>query len=160
MQKLMFLNFSQLSPIWEVDEIAKITQLLATKHSIYLEDELFELESGYNKEQLQIKVCIKKNDGSVVYPLEIVCSYVDYPNFKLKELSNIIIDYIDLYWSEYLSEDRNLFVPLDWSRYESEGISFYLRGFVRNLALEMQADDFLNKYGFGEHDIVPISSET
>ena len=59
-----------------------------------------------------------------------------------------------------IREERNLFIPLDWSKHEFEGFSFYMRGFVRNLQLEASADDFLQKHGHGEYDIQSITSET
>ena len=160
MQKLSFHSFDQLKPVWDMDESHKIVDVLNTKHSVYLDGEGFEFESGFNKDQIQIKVCLKKNDKSVIYPIEIICVYDEYSHLKVQEISHIIMDYIDFYWSEYFMDERNLFVPLDWGRYECEGITFFLRGFVRNLSLEMQADAFLKECGPGEHEIAPISSET
>lgn len=160
MEKLQFSNFEYLEPLWSPEETLKIVHLMNTKHSLYLENESFDIKCGFNTQQLQLTVTLKKNDNSIIYPIEIVCLHEDYSHLKKINLAALILDYIDSYWTEYFDEDRNLFVPLDWTKYENEGVSFFLRGFVRHLNLEMQADLFLKENGFGEHDIMPISSET
>lgn len=160
MNKLSYISFDKLDSVFSEEEVYKIAELLNKKHYLYLDNESFELEIGCNKEQIQVKICLKKIDNSVVYPIEIVCMYDEYNPRKKEDLIGVIIDYMDSYWSEYFSDERNLFVPINWTRYESDGIQFYLRGFIRNMALEMQADAFLKEYGYGEHDISPISFET
>jgi hypothetical protein len=160
MEKLSFPSFEQLMPVWDQDENNKIVNLLNKKHSAYLDDETFELLSGSNKEQVQIKVCLKKNDNSVIYPIEVICNREDHPDLKPDEIARVILDYLDSYWYEYFSEERDLFVPLDWSGHAFEGVRFFLRGFVRNLGLETQADILLKEHGYGEHEILPISSES
>jgi hypothetical protein len=160
MKKLKFYPFDELQELSSLNETEKLLDLMCSRHSLYLEDEIFELKSGFNQEQLQIEICLKKNDTSVIYPIEIVCIHQDYPDLKMEEILLSIIDYIDLYWTEYFNSERNIYVPLDWSEYQFEGVTFFLRGFIRNLSLEKQADFFLNEYGFGDHTITSISSET
>ncbi len=160
MQKLSFQSFSHLNPVWNKEDSQKIIDLLKTKHAVYLVNEIFELETGYNKDLIQIKISLKKEDESVVYPIEIICVHDNETQLKVQETTQIIVDYIDLYWSEFFQEERNLFVPLDWSSYHCEGVNFFLRGFIRNLTLEKHADLLLKEYGLGEHEIFPISSET
>ena len=159
MKKLTFLSENILTPLFDEAEQKKIIHLLENKHSIYLNDETFELDAWHNKEQIQLKMSLKKKDESYIYPIEIICAHEEY-TIKEKEIAQLIIDYIDLYWSEYFMEDRTLFLPIDWATYECEGIRFYLRGFIRNLSLEKEADSFLQQFGHGEHAIAPISSET
>ncbi len=160
MEKLSFHTFKNLNPVWDKDELIQLTEILNTKHSIYLSQEIFEVEAGFNKIQIQLQVSLKKEDGSSVYPIEIVCPCDDNYELKIKETSYTIIDYMDLYWSEYFIEERNLFLPIDWQKHECEGVSFFLRGFVRRLSLEEEADSLLKKHGHGEHEIHSISSET
>lgn len=160
MQKLTFVPFAQLNPIWDEVAIQKILNLLNTKHSTYLNEEIFDIEAGFTKEQIQIKFSLRKNDNSVVYPIEVICIYDDYPNLKRQDICHIIIDYLDSYWSEYFMEERNVFVSIDWGRHECEGVVFFLRGFVRNLNLEKQADLYLKEHGHGQYEIHSISSES
>ncbi len=160
MQKLKFHPFHQLQILQDSEEQKKLLDVMKAKHSLYLDNECFEIKTGFYKEQIQIEICLTKVDRSIVYPIEVICVYEDFPHLKLNEIFHVILDYIDLYWAEYFNHERNLFVPLDWSQYECEGLTFFLRGFIRNLVLEKQADSFLREYGYGEHEITSISAET
>ncbi|KAB8030849.1 hypothetical protein [Fluviispira multicolorata] len=160
MKKLSFLPQNKIENIWSQEEYLNIVKILNKKHAAYLENEEFEIEAGFSNEQVQVKVSLRKNDNSVLYPIE--CLYVKEFGDKIN-YSNIainMIDYLDLYWADYFIEERDIFVPLDWSKHEFEGTHFYLRGFVRNIQLEEQAESFLAQHGFGDYDIQFISSET
>ncbi|MGY3803167.1 hypothetical protein ACWNT8_03770 [Pigmentibacter ruber] len=159
MQKLSYLEASKTKPIWDLEEKFKIETLLNKKHSLYLENEIFTLEAEKSKEQIQIKFSLNKKDNSFHYPIE--CVYIkESINENEQEIALNIIDYLDIYWANYFNEERNVFIPIDWSKHEFEGKFFYLRGFVRNLSLENEADAFLKKHGHGEYDIHSITSET
>ncbi|BBH51674.1 hypothetical protein [Fluviispira sanaruensis] len=160
MKKLAFLPHNKIENIWLEEEYLNIKKLLNKKHAAYLENEEFEIEAGVCKEQIQLKVSLRKHDNSVLYPIE--CVYVRELDDKVdhNEIAINMIDYLDLYWADYFIEDRDIFVPLDWSKHEFEGITFYLRGFIRNINLEEQAESFLAQHGYGDYEIKSISSET
>lgn len=159
MHKLSYLDKEKTSPIWGEDEIINIQSLLNKKHSLYLENEEFKVEAEKSKEQIQIRISLSKKDNSFSYPIEGV--YIkETKDQKEEDIALNLIDYLDFYWASYFSEERNVFIPIDWSKHEFEGISFYLRGFIRNIALENAADDFLAKYGHGDYEIHTITSET
>ena len=160
MQKLSYMPVEKITSVWTEEEIWNIQKLLNKKHMVYLENEAFEIEAGSSQTQIQIRVSLIRNDKSKYYPIE--CVFVRESSEKLKEsdIAITMLDYLDIYWSSYFQEERNIFIPLDWSKHEFEGVSFYMRGFVRNLQLETDADNFLSKYGHGEYDIQSISSET
>ena len=160
MQKLSYLSSEKLNLIWSEEENQKIKKLLDKKHLVYLESEEFIIESGATKDQVQLKVTLTKSDKSYYYPIECVFVKESSSDFKETEVAFKMLDYLDLYWTNYFSEERNVFVPLDWSKHEFEGIHFYIRGFVRNLQLENYANDFLSKHGHGDYEIHSISSET
>lgn len=160
MQKLSYLANEKLNPVWTEEEILSIKKLLDKKHLVYLEDEEFIIEVGSTKDQVQLKVSLIKKDKSNYYPIECVFVKETTSEFKETEIAFKMLDYLDVYWSNYFSEERNMFIPLDWSKHEFEGIHFYIRGFVRNLQLEIHANEFLSKHGHGEYEIHSISSET
>ena len=160
MQKLSYLPNEKIKSIWTDEELFNIKKLLNKKHLVYLENEIFEIECGASQEQIQIRVSLIKNDNTTYYPIECVFMKETSEAFKESDIAVTMLDYLDIYWANYFSEERNVFIPLDWSKHEFEGIAFYIRGFVRNLQLEAHADDFLLKHGHGEYDIQSISSET
>ncbi len=160
MKKLTFLNIDKLTPIWAKEENKRWENLLQKKHRLYLSDEEFIILTGYNKEQLQILFTFQKKDGSLFYPIEIVCMHTDYQTLKKETIAALIVDYIDSYFQEFFEENRSIYLPLDFSTHEHEDIKFFMRGFIRHKHLEKWADELLANHGHGEHDIAPISSET
>jgi hypothetical protein len=160
MQKLAYMPSEKIKSVWSDEELFNIKKLLNKKHLVYLENEKFEIESGTSQDQIQIRVSLIKNDNSAYYPIECIFMKETAEGFKESDIAVSMLDYLDVYWANYFLEERNVFIPLDWSKHEFEGITFYMRGFVRNLQLEAHADEFLLKHGHGEYDIQSISSET
>jgi hypothetical protein len=164
MLKLAYKNPENLTPVWNELEVSKISSLLNTKYGSLLENERFIVESGYDAQQVQIKVTLERTDKSVFYPIELLHVRDEgdeqgQTNPTADELASLMLDYIDVYWQEYLSDGRDVFVPLAWGKHSCEGVDFYIRGFVRNRSLEQQADELFRKHGHGEHEIEPISDE-
>lgn len=160
MQKLSFLPSEKASTIWSADELKLIEKSFVKKHSAYLENETFTIVAEQSKEQVQIKIVLQKIDLSVVYPIECVFVKELHQKVDSQKIAMLMLDYLDVYWTEYFAEDREVFLPIDWSKHDFEGLSLYMRGFIRNLNAENQADAFLQQYGCGEYQIDPISSET
>ncbi len=164
MLKLAYKNPETLTPVWGEDEVQKIISLLNIKYRSMLDNERFIIESGYDAHQVQIKVTLERTDRSVFYPIELLHVRESSEGHgqaqpSADELASLMLDYIDVYWQEYLSDGRDVFVPLSWDKHTCEGVEFYLRGFIRNRSLEQQADELFRKHGHGEHDIEPISDD-
>lgn len=162
MEKLVYRNEDSIKKVWEDSHTEKISSLMNTKYRTLLEDETFQIESGYNDQQIQIKVTLERNDKSVFYPIELIFvpeSREEITPQSADEIASLMLDYIDVYWQEYLNEGRDVFVPLAWGKHTCEGIEFFIRGFVRNRSLEEQADELFRKHGHGDHEIEPISDE-
>ncbi len=140
--------------------MSSIQELLRKKYSPFLFDEEFLIESGRNREQVQVQVNLRKHDGSVEYPIE--CVYLVEPEQERgpEDVSYLMLDYLDVYWNEYLTNGRDTFFTIDWSRHSCEGVDFYVRGFVRNVHLEIEADKIFEEEGCGDHVIEKISSES
>ncbi|MEY3901695.1 MAG: hypothetical protein RL189_1001 [Pseudomonadota bacterium] len=164
MLKLAYKNPEALTPVWDLAEVQKIITLLNTKYRSMLDNERFLVESGYDAHQVQLKVTLERADKSVFYPIELLhvreeAVEQSAAQSSSEELASLMLDYIDVYWQEYLSDGRDVFVPLSWDKHTCEGIEFYIRGFVRNRSLEQQADELFRKHGHGEHEIEPISDD-
>lgn len=159
MEKLKFID-EGLKPLLEKEETDKLCSYLHKKYSAFLVSEHFLIESGYNTERVQIKYTLEKLDGTICYPIE--CVYLRDPESEITpaQAASVLLDYLDVYFNDYLNEERSVYIPLGWSKHSLEGLDFYLRGFVRNMALEKAADELLKTHGFGDYDIEPISSET
>ena len=66
MQKLKFHPFHQLQILQDSEEQKKLLDVMKARHSLYLDNECFEIKSGFNKEQIQIEICLTKVDRSIV----------------------------------------------------------------------------------------------
>jgi hypothetical protein len=162
MEKLVYRSHESMKPIWSEAETKKISALLNMKYRALLDNEQFQVESGHDDNQVQIKVTLERSDKSVFYPIELIHVFEareEQSQVTPDELAVLMLDYIDVYWQEYLNDGRDVFVPLAWGKHTCEGIDFFIRGFVRNRSLEEQADELFRKHGHGEHDIEPISDE-
>lgn len=159
MQKLKF-ETEGLQAVFSEPDMVDIHSALHQRHAPYLEDEEFVVEAGFDAERVQVRMTLRKRDGSVAYPIE--CVHLREPGSKDTPfaLATTMLDYLEIYWAEYLGEGRDTFVTLDWSSHTFEDAVFQVRGSVRHLSLEAQADELLRQHGFGEHDIETISSET
>jgi hypothetical protein len=161
MEKLTYLDPSLLSAVWSTQEQIQIQNLMSQKYRPFLYEEEFVIEGYANNDRVQVKTVLQKYQGGRAYPLE--CVHIkneESSDLEHQEIAFIMLDYLDCYWSSYLTEERNVFVPIDWSVHECESISFYIRGFVRQPLLEEDADAFLRLHGHGEYDIRPISQDS
>ena len=162
MEKLVYRTERDVKPVWNEAEKRKISELMNIKYRAHLVEEQFNIESGFDENQVQIKVTLERNDKSVFYPIELIHVVEDRGENTTpaaEEIASLMLDYIDVYWHEYLNEGRDVFVPLAWGKHICEGVEFFIRGFVRNRSLEEQADELFRKHGHGEHEIEPISDE-
>jgi hypothetical protein len=162
MEKLVYRSSNQVKSVWDETETQKISALMNLKYKTLLEDEKFRVESGFNELQVQIKVTLERNDKSVFYPIELIYVIENQDEQGApgaEEIASLMLDYIDVYWQEYLHDGRDVFVPLAWSKHVCEGVEFFVRGFVRNRTLEEQADELFRKHGHGDHEIEPISED-
>lgn len=162
MEKLVYRNEETIKKVWDDAAADKISALMNTKYRTLLQDERFQVDSGYNDQQIQIKVTLERIDKSIFYPIELIFVSEGREDINFQsadEIASLMLDYIDVYWQEYLNDGRDVFVPLAWSKHTCEGVEFFVRGFVRNRSLEEQADELFRKHGHGVHEIEPISDE-
>lgn len=162
MKKLAYRSGVEFKNVWSEVETKKISDLLNMKYRTLLNNEQFELEAQFDDQQVQIKVTLASNDKSFFYPIELIHvieSREEQPTQTANEIASLMLDYIDIYWQEYLNDGRDVFVSIAWSKQACEGVEFFVRGFVRNRSLEEQADELFKKHGHGEHEIEPISDE-
>ena len=159
MNKLKF-ETANVLPAWEDAQTESLTSKLNQKYQSYLTAEWFSLESSFNSTQIQLKTTLNKRDGSWSYPVELVHVREQGDELTVPEIAGLLLDFADVYWNEYLTNERDVYVNLDWTSHKYEEHELFIRGFVRNLGLENQADALLKEHGFGAYDIDPISSET
>ena len=87
-------------------------------------------------------VILSKADESYYYPVEGRAEHHSQ-DLSPREAILLLIDYIDSYFDEFLREDENVFVPIDWNEFYFEGFTLSLRGQILDLKSETLADKIL-----------------
>ncbi len=125
------------------DFLLEMTDLMNTKYqSVLFGGKRFEIKTKYEYEILTVSVILSNPDKSYYYPVE---ARIQNKKEELSplEAAAFLIDFIDLYFEEYLFEDENLFIPIDWTPFTYDAVDFQLKGQILNLKLEQQADELI-----------------
>ncbi len=152
---------SQMKPVLSQKEVEDVCTAMNLKHKPWLEDESFLVEHGETPYSLQVRVTLMKNDGSKSYPVELLClkEGLSLSKMPISEVFYLFLDYFDVYFTEYLTSERDTFMTLDWNKFICEETVFYMRGSIRFNDLEAQADALFQKFGTGGYEITSISPE-
>ncbi|NRA44980.1 MAG: hypothetical protein HRU09_08510 [Oligoflexales bacterium] len=129
------------SPL-SMEERMELERIMNIKYASKLMGRLFTITSHHDTAASFVKVTLLKNDESFYYPIEGRIEHKSQ-NLSAKEASLLLIDYIDSYFDEFLREDENVFVPIDWSEFSYEGFTLSLRGQIQDLKSESIADQIL-----------------
>ncbi len=125
------------------DFLSEMTDLMNTKYqSVLFDGKRFEIKTKYEYEILTVSVILSNPDKSYYYPVE---ARIQNKKEELSplEAAAFLIDFIDLYFEEYLFEDENLFIPIDWTPFTYDAVDFQLKGQILNLKLEQEADELI-----------------
>jgi hypothetical protein len=125
------------------EECKSLATAMNKKYSPFTRDRFFEFQSKNEAGIVEVTATLRNQDGSFFYPVEGRVNSRDQ-NVKAGDPTGVLIDTIDQYYQEYLLNDGDVYLPIDWADYESDGIKMQLRGQIRNLVLEKMADDILN----------------
>ena len=129
------------SPL-SLEDRTELERIMNIKYASKLNGRLFTITSHHDAASSFVKVTLLKSDESFYYPIEGRIEHKSQ-NLSAKEASLLLIDYIDSYFDEYLREDENVFVPIDWSEFTYEGVTLSLRGQILDLKSESIADKIL-----------------
>lgn len=130
--------------IFTTIECQDISDLMNKKYAHILGDKNFEVKSFFEGPGIKINVILQNHDQSFYYPVEgrII---PDKEELNIKEALYFLLDYIDGYFEEYLTEDEMLRLPIDWTDYSYCGVDFQLKGQQINLKIEQMANELLKK---------------
>ena len=129
------------SPL-SLEERTELERIMNIKYASKLNGRLFVITAHQDKASSFIKITLLNSDESFYYPIEGRIEHKSQ-NLSVKEASLLLIDYIDSYFDEFLREDENVFVPIDWSEFIYEGFTLSLRGQILDLKSESIADKIL-----------------
>jgi hypothetical protein len=107
------------------------------------EDERFELE-GYRSE-IEVYTCmtLRNQDDSYYYPVECRIDLL-HNAIRPHDAQHLLLDFQDYYFDQYFSNDRDLYLTIDWSDIKFEEFTIQVRGQIFNRKLERIADQLLS----------------
>jgi hypothetical protein len=126
-------------------ETHDLVAMLNKRYAASLNGKYFEVKVTAEKDGVYAQILLRNGSGSFYYPVDGRVNHADYDLSK-RDAALLLLDYIDLYFDEYL-KDNDIFLPIDWSDYESDGVKLQLRGQIYNLEVEKKADAFLASNG-------------
>ncbi len=128
------------------NECLELAEAMNKKYRMALQGRKFHIVAVNDDSKVQVKVLLKSEDDAFYYPIE---ARVRYKSEELEsyDAALFLIDYIDTYLEEFLlEEDEDLFLTIDWSDHEYEGINFQLKGQIANKKLEDMADALIDNH--------------
>lgn len=119
-----------------------IAAALQKKYAAFTGDRNFTCDGWSDNQTIQLTVVLKNLDESFFYPVEGRIAWREEGLAKTKA-TNILTDMIDSYFQEYLLNDGEVLLPIDWQDYTLDDHTIQLRGQIQNRKLEKLADEIL-----------------
>lgn len=123
------------------EESFELALMLRRKYAHAIDRRYFEVDLKKDGSGTYAKVILRDESGAFFYPVEGRIAHGDH-TMSAREAAIFLVDYIDAYFEEYL-RDGDVFLPIDWSDYEVDGVVFQLKGQILNLEAERLADELL-----------------
>jgi len=135
-------------------ECLQYGKLMEQKYSAVLGQRFLEVTATAESREVQVKVILRNTSCSFYYPVQGRIKILD-DGLSQREAALFMLDYIDLYFEEFLNDDAGVYLPIEWADYSCEGVEFQLKGQVLNLELERAADELLaGRAAGGKQDLI------
>ena len=126
----------------KAEEWTALAKLMDRKYAALIGDRFFRFEADTRHDGVYVKIVLRDDTGSFYYPVEGRVAFEDH-NLTPREAAIFLFDYVDYYFQEYLGDGGGIFLPIDWTNFEFEGVEFQLKGQILNLELEEVANRLL-----------------
>lgn len=135
------------------EEIAQMEAVFNERFFDFLEkDENAFFEGYFSNGNLFITLIISNEDESYYYPFETMLRGSENEGIDEEKARMALVDFIGTYFEDFFNNNRQTYIPIDWSPYTMDGIKFYAKAQVINKKLEKEADDILKSAGFYENE--------
>ncbi len=114
------------------------------RHQSHLnEGEYFEVSGYRSLGEVYTQVILRNVEESLYYPVECQIDLLRSDIEGPLEAMYLLLDFQDYYFGRYLSEDRDVYLAIDWAEYQFEDHVIVARGQIFNRKLEQIADRLL-----------------
>ncbi len=117
------------------EQTKTISTMLERKYGGNLGERFFEVETQREDKVISIKVTLQNSDKTFYYPVEARISIEDQ-DLTISEARDLLLDYVDAYFEEFLMNQGEVFLPIDWTTYDCDGIDLQMRGQIVNQKFE------------------------
>ena len=126
------------------NEVSDLEKIMNLKYGAYLKNRFFQIAHEESPSEISCSITLRDSSQSFYYNVE---AFVKQKNLPLenKKALFIMLDYIDVYFDEYLRGEEDVYIPIDWVDYTFENLTFKMRGQVKNMKAETLADEILQK---------------
>lgn len=125
-------------------DAAYLAQCMNQKYAYFIKERAFSINAAVDQEWVVVKVVLANADDSFHYPVEARIKF-ESEEMAARDAALFLIDYIDLYFEEFLEEGEATYVPIDWTKHQYDASEFEMRGQIFNLKVERMGDDLLTR---------------
>ena len=141
------------SAFLNVAELNSIENMIDVRFSSWRKDRSFRLTVLADAEILEVTLTLTNHTQSFFYPVESRLLHRSQ-NVSAKDSLAFLLEYLESYFEEFFKNDESVYLPIDWTDSEFDGIEFQIKGQIQNLLMESLADKLLA--GQSMEDIGPI----
>lgn len=131
-------------PFPSQDDCQTLALAMARKYALYLGERTFVVACSFDPETQVVtaETVLKNSQESFYYP---VTARIDSAAEELTPpaAALFLVDYIDMYFEEYLTTDEATYIPIDWHDYSYDAVKFQMKGQILNRHAERLADQLL-----------------
>lgn len=132
------------APLLPLDVTEQLSTLMAEKYTMFMAGRRFVIEAAKDLHRVTVKVTLTNEDESYFYPVYGRMN-IDREDLKAEEAALFLVDYIDAYFEDFFEEGEDLYIPIEWAKYEYDATEFELKGQIFNLKAERLADELLSR---------------
>jgi len=134
------------------EEIAEMEAIFNEQFLSYLKkDENISFEGDFSEGKCHVTCILKNHDETYCYPFEASISSTEHKSLAAVDAKSLLLDFISAYFEEFFAENREIYVPIEWTTFRIEDVNIHARGQIVNKKLEKGAEDILKSAGFDEN---------
>ena len=126
-------------------DLTKVELLLHDKYKRFLrQDEKITVTTEFKGSYVQVELLLANSDKAFYYPIEVRIHMEENKLTTYKEGFDVLIDFMDYYLGEFFSEERELYLPIEYAEMSFHKYKIDTRGQIFNRKLEELADKLLS----------------
>jgi hypothetical protein len=123
-------------------ELNSFENTMNMRFARWRKDRSFRLAVSSDAEALEVTLTLSNESQTFFYPVQSRLLHRTQ-NVSLQDSFTFLLEYIESYFEEFFLNDEGVYLPIDWTDCEYDGINFQIKGQIQNLLMESLADKLL-----------------